>query len=209
MFYHIAYVDGQFEIHVLVATTQRPFVDNFNLSPAEFLAKWLMFKERPVAVLKLFNKAAVLFPTSYTVWTTETKDYVTKDYQNLFPNHDQENLILHALYDEPTKRYLFVGSKFSFIYRHSQLNEHNQFFENLSRLTQPLYTNCVEQVHGENPFTLSLILAIIICFVLIILLIVFIYCKHCRHRIPLQTQANKRSSSHALARSRSKKSNLT
>ena len=198
-------MNGQFEIHVLVATTQDPFVDNFNLSPSEFLDKWLQFKERPVAVIKLFNKAAVLFPSNYTTWTADTKSYETKEYDNLFPNYDLENRIMHAFYDEPTKRYLFVGSKFSFIYRHSQLNEHNQFFENLIRLTQPLYTNCVEPHSEENSFTLSLILSIIICFILIILVIICIFLKHCRAvRTPFRTQAGERPAGKVLPRSTSK-----
>lgn len=188
-FYKIEYANNQFEIQVLVATAQNPFVDNFNLSPGEFLDKWLQFKERPVAVLKLSNRAAVLFASSYTIWTATTKSYETKDYENLFPNHDRENQILSAFYDQATQRYLFVGSKFNFIYRHKQLNDHNQFFENLNKLTQPLYTNCVERLDGENSFIMALIMAIFICFVLIILLIICIYLKHCRHRMTFQPQA--------------------
>lgn len=189
MFYQIDYVDGQFDIQVLVATKQDPFVDNFNMSPDEFRGYWLEYIERPVAVLKLFNKAAILFSTSYVIWTAASKSYESKPYEYLFPNHDRENRIQAAFYDEERKRYLFVGSKFHFIYRHTQLNDHNQFFEKFVKLSQPLYTNCVVATKGENSFIMALVLGIFICFVLIILLIFCIYCRHCRHRIALQPHA--------------------
>lgn len=148
--------------------------DQFNSSKE---VKWTNFKERPISVIKLWNKKAILFKDHYILSPNDNLQKLS--YSNLFPSYDTKNLILNAYYDVLTKRYWFIGSKFNFLYYQSDLNDQNRFIVEISKLTQPLYGNCLRSPSSDH-FSLALLFGILFSFILILVIIGLTYLKQFR-----------------------------
>lgn len=122
----------------------------------------------------MYRSTAILYPTYYDSWSNE-KLTTKLVYSSLFPNYDRKNPILYVYYNVIDKKYLFMGTKYSFIFPFTFLNEQEQFISTPILLTEPLYFQCLNQSNGKNKFIMALLLGILISFVLTILIIIFIY----------------------------------
>ena len=128
------------------------------------------FQSRPVSVIYLADRYAILFEDHFMI------DGERTEYSNLFLNHNVSNRIRYAYFDEITKRYLFIGSEFNFIFDHLELNEQNRFILPINKLTQPIFGHCLTYIE-HNTKAIALLSGILSSFVLSLMIICLIYLK--------------------------------
>ena len=90
-----------------------------------FIKQWRQFQDKPIGIIKLDSKTAVLFSSYYKLYSKDANDKEKPNlkYTNLFMNYNEENLISYAYFDSLDKKYLFIGSKFNFMQDFMDLDE--------------------------------------------------------------------------------------